>query len=213
MGFRDSWAQWALFVLVAAVTVLALVFLLPFHREPPHQGSYTFTELVFLPRSGFLLPESESELNETILDELMNSNITLTVEIEGTSAHWVQNYTVIEWEDMPYFEWEGRCATIMRFTEWEYGREYTYTIELRCSSEDEAVRSLPIFDQDLYFQGSFSISRGRMDKVKFSEDERLYKRYTGQVYVLYYGEVNERGVLEDDVFFVNLDKRGVATSA
>ena len=137
----------------------------------------------------------------------------MIIEIEEASIIWTLNYTYSFSDGNEVFETDYYDSASSVMTEWRYDIEYRYRITFLCDSEDDAVRSLSLFDDDHYFEGAFKITRADGDHVKFFEEDRPFHEYHGRTWIVYFGETLESGYYDEDAFLIEIDVYGRTLTA
>ena len=180
--------------------------------DHPHLGTFNLTGIIFYPNDLFTLMENHSPLNSSLRNELNQTDIRLTIEIENTPIVWTYNYSYFYRNGIDLFEVDLDNRTLMLFTEWRYDTEYRYNIRFLCNTSNETVKSLPLFDHERYTGGSFQITGGRTDRIKYFDEDIPFYEKTGRRYVLYYGDVEDYHRLNNDLC-IEIDEIGNTDSA
>ena len=213
MGDNNS-PIWITIVAIIILGGITLLLLYGDFDERPHSGYSTLMGIKFNLDRDVILEDSHLGSNESMNEELNRSKFILQIEIEETNISWAQEYYYTYWKEKDLLIRDEDNTTVMYFTNWSYDEVYTYTIKFLCISTNETVRNLPIFDKELYFQGSFVITEGRNDRVDYFDETKPFFMRNGYLpYVIYYGNAEVNGVTDDHVFFIRIYESKIGGAA
>jgi hypothetical protein len=210
MSSKNSNAQEIAFLLIFVAAVIIFGAFIGSLIQPQYDSHFNLTGIYFIPSGSFIVSDSEAEITDPIRDELNQSEFTLIIEIEDASINWTQDYQYQYRNGGDFFNTSFEDITPTILSDWEYGKVYSYSIKFLCDSDNETVRSLTLFDEDRFADGSFKIAKKYRRSVKFFDEDRPLYEKLGRRWIVYYGEVPETGSKGNDVFMIELYVHGKA---